>query len=357
MGIICTLPPTGFQTSVFTRKIMAQPTPCLTTSSYFIFASIMALYEGTLHSTKYTIGRTLGTFLGSYIDEFNELHQQLRHSKELTMIINVCAEKIIKIRDEYFESTKNILSHYPLEDESSVRDILSSGDFMESLYPEHYNRRLESKVIITGMVGFTSQWKHPFDTTNTFLRPVATGGKTINTPMMHQILTTNHYENENYQYLELEFKDSEFVFYIILPRSDDYVCPDKYDTLITSMSNAKPTSVELYIPRIAHHHHHTPIPSIKATEPYESLFQDMNFDGMFDCQIPINSFDIIYDVSVVINETGVDCYKKYPPNPALELDDSDIKEKHNILFCCNRMFSYGIVHKPTTTIVITRNIY
>jgi serine protease inhibitor len=348
MGTICSLPQIGCRADILTRKIMAQKNDHII-SPYFIFTSLMTLYYGAEYSTKDKLCRLLE--INPYIYEWNEFRKQLIRSKELIMIIHMSISRSMRVNSDFMEMTENIFNDVSIEKTCPTPFC----EFMELISPPYRKmmarKTTGNKITIAGTIGFKSLWKYPFEESETFLCPVIMNGKTIDLPMMHQILTTKHYETEEYQYLELELKNSEFVFCIILPRNDEYICHNKYDTLITGMNNAKLTSIELYIPKFAHHYHIYTKSLINAIEPNAHIFENMNLDEMINCPFKINSIDIIYNISVVINESGIDCYKISEPDFGLKPDDRDIKETHNILFCCNKKFSGSIIHKPTMTII------
>lgn len=251
----------------------------------------------------------------------------------------------------YVKELVDIISINPLNRIGTVEKInvdiskKSKGVFNSVIDPSMI--KPDTSLMIINTIYFYSSWKTKFNKDQTRPEPFYGMNHTYRTvPLMTQY-NVNHYyfEDTENQVLEMDYKDNNYCFGIVLPKSRSY-------------PELRPDQLEYYISLLSKTDIHTvSIPKFKQMSKYninnllkqlglQNIFKQADLSEITPGSMKLNLSDIIHHTFIIIDERGGESIN----NKHLQNSLPDHIKRTVI---ANHPFLYYVRHKPSNILLIT----
>ncbi len=236
-------------------------------SPYSISQALVMTYAGAKESTKTQMASALHFDANDSIlhNAFNALDLHLNHSDEnytLSVANAIWPQKDFTFLESYLDNikvnygAKVRLMDYVNDTEGSRKIINDwveekTHDRIKDLIPEG-SISANTRLVLTNAIYFKGKWQKTFDKELTKDETFTLeDNSTIQTPLMNQIDNFPYIENENFQAIELPYKQNRSSMLIILPTKGKFqeVLADINTTFDITSTNLEYKRVNLKMPK------------------------------------------------------------------------------------------------------------
>lgn len=166
------------------------------------FSSLISMINGK--HPHYTLNTTNALWIqkGEVLEK-DFLHSTKNHYQASAELVDykADAEKARNTINDFVASKTNNL----------IKELIAPGIIQPDL----------TKLILTNTIYFKGDWEQPFDPDRTQPMPFTTSsGEETKLPMMMQTSGFNYFENNQFQVLELPYKDNEISMVVLLPKKE-----------------------------------------------------------------------------------------------------------------------------------------
>jgi len=295
-------------------------------SPYSISTALAMTYAGARGETEAQMAETLHFALPqeSLHEAFKKLLESQKsggeESYELAVANALWGQKGYGFLDEFLELTR---SHYgaglkevdfAADSESARRTINAwvereTRNKIQDLIPPNSLSPLTS-LVLTNAIYFKGKWEVPFEKNRTKEESFFTiGGKTIETPLMHQVDSYGYFEQDAFQALELPYIGDALSMVIFLPREKEGLAD--FEKTMT-LENLKDWTARLSRRRVI-----VALPKFEMTSQFslketlqnmgmkDAFGGDADFSGM-TAQNDLNIDKVLHKAFVEVNEEGTE---------------------------------------------------
>ena len=193
-------------------------------------------------------------------DAFRNIFTEINRSDknyELATANALWTQKNYKFADEYFATIENFY-----DGEIRNLDFLNENEKSRTTINEWVEEKTndkiknlikfllpETKLVLTNAIYFKGDWAEQFDENATRDREFELiSGEKIETPTMYLSKYFNYFENDEWQILELPYRDDELSMLVFLPTKN--VAPKLTETEFAELAgNLRSAEVEIYFPK------------------------------------------------------------------------------------------------------------
>lgn len=233
------------------EKVSKKDTNALVSPLSLKFAMMMAA-NGAEGKTKEEI---LNAFEIDNLDDFNEkISQEFNTSSDLKIANSIWQKKNndgISFSKEY----KDKIKKYFDADANVFRTVSSINNWVKKktdgkirdLLPRKLDSDKDFIATLVNAIYFDAKWENPFYVNKTKKDDFCNIDNTHKTvDFMNKTSYFNYYGNENFQLLEMKYKNSDLSMYIVLPKNNYKVTHEDFEN---ALKNKKPTYVKVHLPK------------------------------------------------------------------------------------------------------------
>lgn len=320
-------------------------------SSYGLLSLLITYYIGTNEETKKEITKSLN------LKDKNSIYNSLLNlNVELAKSDSVNVANCIFINDKYniTKKYKEFILKVAIYDKINILNFMDEYDKINSyvltntqnmikktIKPTMFN--LLTKSILVNAIYFKSDWKIPFNKKDT-LDEIFYSNKNVKCKMMNLYnKDLMYYETQDYQLLELDYEDENYVFGIWLPRKIEQISIIRSTTeLLDNINYLYKVKVNVKLPKFTKEMTFDVIPFFKFLGINKCFTNTAQTNSMSkDNSIPISLF--IHTAKIEVSD------KQIVSNIRESVIENETSQKN---FYANRPFIYYVRHVKTNSILL-----
>ena len=264
----------GFMPHVFANKCDFDLLEKVSTKDTNALVSPLSLKFAMMMAANGAEGKTREEILNAFeidnLDDFNEkISQELNTNNDLKIANSIWQKnntKKISFWQKFWQKNnaedisfskeyKNKIKKYFNADAKLFRTVNSINSWVKNktngkikdLLPKELDDDKDFVATLVNAIYFKADWKDPFsanDTRKDTFYNVDNTQKTVK--FMNKNSFFNYFGNENFQLLEMEYKNSDLSMYIILPKNDYKVTNEDFEN---ALKNKECTRVDIHLPK------------------------------------------------------------------------------------------------------------
>lgn len=311
----------GFMPHVFANKcdfdllekVSKKDTNALVSPLSLKFAMMMAA-NGAEGKTKEEI---LNAFEIDNLDDFNEkISQEFNTSSDLKIANSIWQKKnnkCISFSKEY----KDRIKKYFGADASLFSTVSSINNWVEKktngkikdLLPKKLDSDKDFIATLVTAIYFNADWENPFSANKTKKDDFCNIDNTHKTvDFMNKTSYFNYYGNENFQLLEMKYKNSDLSMYIVLPKNNYKVTHEDFEN---ALKNKKRTYVNVHLPKFEFKSDSIDLVDYLKNMGVKEAFKKScrDFNTMFTIKDKMTNFhisDVVQKTFVKVDEKGTE---------------------------------------------------
>lgn len=311
----------GFMPHVFANKcdfdllekVSKKDTNALVSPLSLKFAMMMAA-NGAEGKTKEEI---LNAFEIDNLDDFNEkISQEFNTSSDLKIANSIWQKKnnkCISFSKEY----KDRIKKYFGADASLFSTVSSINNWVKKktngkirdLLPKNLDSDKDFIATLVNAIYFNADWENPFSANKTKKDDFCNIDNTHKTvDFMNKTSYFNYYGNENFQLLEMKYKNSDLSMYIVLPKNNYKVTHEDFEN---ALKNKKRTYVNVHLPKFEFKSDSIDLVDYLKNMGVKEAFKKScrDFNTMFTIKDKMTNFhisDVVQKTFVKVDEKGTE---------------------------------------------------
>lgn len=274
---------------------------------------ISLLSKGVDGNTLDQISNVFGTNCSnicSFLQDMKKLNT-IYNKKNIKLINAIFVNNSVKLSKDYYNTLVNEMcevgrfsfSNYSNQTINQWVSIQTDGMISNILEQNTINDNTQM-VLISTLV-FKNLWKNAFESVNTKNQNFYSFDLIKKINIMSNCLNAPYCENENFQLLELPFKNQQYSMGFLLPKQINYLKIDS-SNLLELIESLSTTYVNVSIPKFKHHCKIDLIPILKSLG-ITNLFNS-NRGALHILEYESNNLSVdvmIQEVIVEIDENGI----------------------------------------------------
>lgn len=294
------------------EKVSKKDTNALVSPLSLKFAMMMAA-NGAEGKTKEEI---LNAFEIDNLDDFNEkISQEFNTSSDLKIANSIWQKKNnkgISFSKEY----KDRIKKYFGADASLFSTVNSINNWVKKktngkirdLLPKNLDSDKDFMAALVNAIYFNAEWENPFSANKTKKDDFCNIDNTHKTvDFMNKTSYFNYFGNENFQLLEMKYKNSDLSMYIILPKNNYKVTHEDFEN---ALKNKKRTYVNVHLPKFEFKSDSIDLVDYLKNMGVKEAFKRScrDFNTMFTAKDEMNFYisDVIQKTFVKVDEKGTE---------------------------------------------------
>lgn len=164
------------------------------------------------------------------------------------------------------------------------------------------------RLVLTNAIYFKGKWKSPFEKESTAEGPFTRlDGSVVNVPMMDQTHVFKYAEGEDYQAIELPYRDSEIAMLVVLPRAGQFEQVEaafSNDLMAEIIARLGDERVNLTLPKFTFESEFQ-LSEVLKQMGMAAAFEDADFSGMTGKR-DLYISEVIHKAFVAVDEEGTE---------------------------------------------------
>ncbi|USS41276.1 serpin family protein [Thermococcus aggregans] len=293
-------------------------------SPYSILTALAMLYEGAEGTTRNEMREVLNLPEDDLErrEEFRYLILRINNPASDAYILRTASalwiQKDYSIKEDYID----VIRRYYFADVREL-DFSEDPEGSRKTINEWVERQTERKIanlippgaideftrlVITNAIYFKANWSSKFEPENTYNETFTlTSGEKIKVEMMHQVNSFNYMETEEFQALEMPYKDNRLSMLIILPKENDIsVLEEKLTSEFVEniLSSMKVEKVEVVIPKFSFEKSYILNDVLQEMGIREAFTNKADFSGIAEDKLMISV--VVHKTFIRVAESGTE---------------------------------------------------